>query len=160
MCIRDRCRRSGSHLVQLSTDYVFDGTLDRPYHEWDATNPRSVYGISKLAGEREALALGNSATVVRTSWVCGAHGSNMVKTVLRLAGEHPQLSFVSDQVGHPTFTQDLAGVLRRIALDRLSGVVHVTNQGAVSVSYTHLTLPTSGLVKISGGALSLKKKKN
>ena len=130
--LAEACRRSGSHLVQLSTDYVFDGTLDRPYHEWDATNPRSVYGISKLAGEREALALGTHATVVRTSWVCGAHGSNMVKTVLRLAGEHPQLSFVSDQVGHPTFTQDLAEVLRRIALDRLSGVVHVTNQSAVS----------------------------
>lgn len=130
--LAEACRRTGAHLVQLSTDYVFDGTLDRPYHEWDATNPRSVYGLSKLAGEREALALGASATVVRTSWVCGAHGSNMVKTILRLAGEHPQLSFVSDQVGHPTFTQDLAGVLRRIALDRLSGVVHVTNQSAVS----------------------------
>ena len=76
--------------------------------------------------------MGNSATVVRTSWVCGVHGSNMVKTVLRLAGEHPRLSFVSDQVGHPTFTQDLAVVLRRISLDRLSGVVHATNQGAVS----------------------------
>lgn len=130
--LAEACRRTGSHLVQLSTDYVFDGTLDRPYHEWDATNPQSAYGISKLAGEREALALGTSATVVRTSWVCGAHGSNMVKTVLRLAGEHPRLSFVSDQVGHPTFTQDLAVVLRRIALDRLSGVVHATNQSAVS----------------------------
>lgn len=130
--LAEACRRTGSHLVQLSTDYVFDGTLDRPYHEWDATNPQSAYGISKLAGEREALALGAAATVVRTSWVCGAHGSNMVKTVLRLAGKHPRLSFVSDQVGHPTFTQDLAVVLRRIALDRLSGVVHATNQGAVS----------------------------
>ncbi len=130
--LAEACRRTGSHLVQLSTDYVFDGTLDRPYHEWDATNPQSAYGISKLAGEREALALGAAATVVRTSWVCGAHGSNMVKTVLRLASEHPRLSFVSDQVGHPTFTQDLAVVLRRIALDRLSGVVHATNQGAVS----------------------------
>jgi dTDP-4-dehydrorhamnose reductase len=103
-----------------------------PYHEWDATNPQSVYGCSKLAGEREALALGSMAAVVRTSWVCGQHGANMVKTILRLAGERPSLQFVDDQIGHPTFTHDLAPVLRRIALDRLSGVVHATNQGAVS----------------------------
>ena len=118
--------------MQLSTDYVFDGTLDRPYHEHDAPHPQSVYGASKLAGEREALGLGTSAAVVRTSWVCGRHGANMVKTVMRLAGERPSLQFVADQVGHPTFTHDLAPVLRRIALDRLSGVVHATNQGAVS----------------------------
>ena len=118
--------------MQVSTDYVFDGGLDRPYHEHDDTNPQSVYGRSKLAGEREALALGPSATVVRTSWVCGRNGNNMVKTVMRLAQQHPQLSFVADQVGHPTFTQDLAPVLRRLALDRLSGVVHATNQRACS----------------------------
>jgi dTDP-4-dehydrorhamnose reductase len=126
------CDRAGAFLVQVSTDYVFDGTLDRPYQEWDATNPQSVYGASKLAGEREAVALGAQAAVVRTSWVCGANGANMVKTVMRLAAERPALQFVDDQVGHPTFTQDLAPVLRRIALDRLSGVVHATNQGAVS----------------------------
>ncbi|MFZ4718211.1 MAG: dTDP-4-dehydrorhamnose reductase [Ilumatobacteraceae bacterium] len=124
--------RTGAHLVTLSTDYVFDGELDRAYHEWDDTAPQSVYGITKLIGEREALVLGTSATVVRTSWVCGVHGTNMVKTIMRLAGEHPELAFVADQVGHPTFTQDLAPMLRRIALDRLSGVVHATNQGAVS----------------------------
>ena len=130
--LAEACARTGAHLVQVSTDYVFDGTLDRPYHEWDATNPQSVYGCSKLAGEREALALGSMAAVVRTSWVCGQHGANMVKTILRLAGERPSLQFVDDQIGHPTFTHDLAPVLRRIALDRLSGVVHATNQGAVS----------------------------
>jgi dTDP-4-dehydrorhamnose reductase len=124
--------RVGAHLVQVSTDYVFDGTLDRPYHEWDATAPQSVYGMTKLIGELEALVLGSAATVVRTSWVCGRHGSNMVKTIMRLAGSHPQLSFVDDQIGHPTFTHDLAPVLRRLALDRLSGVVHATNQGACS----------------------------
>ncbi len=130
--LAEGCARTGAHLVQMSTDYVFDGTLARPYNEFDATNPQSVYGQSKLAGEREALALGAGASVVRTSWVCGRHGSNMVKTVMRLAAERPSLEFVADQVGHPTFTQDLAPVLRRIALDRLSGVVHATNEGAVS----------------------------
>jgi dTDP-4-dehydrorhamnose reductase len=130
--IAEACARSDAHLVHMSTDYVFDGDLDRPYHEWDETDPRSVYGMTKLIGEREALALGASATVVRTSWVCGQHGSNMVKTIMRLADQHPTLSFVSDQIGHPTFTVDLAAMLRRLALDRISGVVHVTNQTPTS----------------------------
>ncbi len=130
--IAEGCHRVGAHLVLVSTDYVFDGALDRPYHEWDATNPQSVYGRTKLAGEREALTLGPSASVVRTSWVCGQWGSNMVKTVMRLAAEHPSLAFVDDQHGCPTFTADLAPLLRRIALDRLSGVIHATNQSATT----------------------------
>ena len=130
--LAEACHRTGAHLVTVSTDYVFDGELDRAYHEWDDPAPQSIYGITKLIGEKEALTLGPSASVVRTSWVCGANGSNMVKTIMRLADQHPELAFVADQIGHPTFTQDLAPVLRRIALDRLSGVVHATNQGAVS----------------------------
>jgi dTDP-4-dehydrorhamnose reductase len=130
--LAEGCQRVGAHLVQLGTDYVFDGALDRPYNEWDATDPRSVYGKSKLAGEREALALGTSAAVVRTSWVCGANGSNMVKTIMRLATEHTQLAFVSDQIGNPTFSADLAPMVRRIAVDRRSGVHHVTNQTSTS----------------------------
>jgi len=122
----------GVHLVHVSTDYVFDGTLDRPYVESDPPNPQSAYGRTKLAGEREALALGPAATVVRTSWVCGFHGNNMVKTVLRLVGENSPLSFVDDQVGHPTFTSDLAPALLLLAQDRRAGLFHVTNQGAVS----------------------------
>jgi dTDP-4-dehydrorhamnose reductase len=119
----------GAHLVTISTDYVFDGTLDRPYHERDTPNPQSVYGRSKLAGEAEA---GPGATVVRTSWVSGEHGSNMVRTVLRLAAEHDNLAFVDDQRGCPTFTADLAPMLRRLAVERRVGIHHVTNQGAVS----------------------------
>lgn len=130
--VAEACAATGAHLVHLSTDYVFDGTLARPYHEWDAPNPQSVYGASKLAGEREALALGAGSTVVRTSWVCGAHGNNMVKTVMRLARDGAPLQFVNDQVGCPTFTQDLAVVLRQLGRDRVSGVVHATNQGPVS----------------------------
>lgn len=130
--IAEACHRSYSHLVQISTDYVFDGTLDRPYVEADTTNPKGEYGRSKLAGEREALTIGSGAAVVRTSWVCGRNGANMVKTVMRLANEQPQLSFVSDQIGSPTFTQDLAPLLRQIAVDRVSGVVHATNQGSCS----------------------------
>ena len=134
--VAEACDRVGAHLVHVSTDYVFDGTQARPYVEWDATGPRSIYGASKLAGEREAQALGTRAAVVRTSWVCGEHGSNMVATVLRVAagraGEEGALAFVEDQRGHPTFTADLAPLLLRLARDRRSGVVHATNQGAVS----------------------------
>jgi dTDP-4-dehydrorhamnose reductase len=127
--VAEAVRRVGAHLVQISTDYVFDGSLDRPYDEWDDPSPRSVYGASKLAGEREA---GPDATIVRTSWVCGEHGNNMVKTVLRLAEERTSLSFVDDQRGCPTFTTDLADAVRRLAADRRSGLHHLTNAGAVS----------------------------
>jgi dTDP-4-dehydrorhamnose reductase len=130
--VAEAARRSGAHLVHVSTDYVFSGDQAAPYTEWDDPAPRSVYGRSKLAGEREAIAGAPGATVVRTSWVSGAHGANMVKTVLRLAAEHPVLSFVDDQRGHPTFTADLAPLLRRLAVDRRPGVYHATNQGAVS----------------------------
>lgn len=128
----EACHRVGAHLVQISTDYVFDGALDRPYREWDEPRPESVYGASKLSGEREALVLGPAALVVRTSWVCSTHGSNMVRTIMRLADQQPSLSFVDDQIGHPTFTADLAPMVRRLAVERRSGVYHVTNQRATT----------------------------
>lgn len=127
--LREGCADVGAHFVTISTDYVFDGALDRPYHEWDVPAPRSEYGRSKLAGEIEA---GPEAAVVRTSWVCGVNGNNMVRSVLRLVDEHERLYFVDDQRGCPTFSADLAPILRRIAVDRRVGVHHVTNQGAVS----------------------------
>lgn len=117
----------GAHLVQISTDYVFAGDLDRPYREDDTTAPASVYGASKLAGELEA---GPEATIVRTSWVAG-DGNNIVRTVLGLlAGGVPELAFVTDQRGNPTFTATLAPVVRQLAVDRAAGVFHVTNSAA------------------------------
>jgi dTDP-4-dehydrorhamnose reductase len=110
---------------------VFDGTKPSPYVEWDTPDPQSVYGRSKLASEHEAAAW-TETTIVRISWVCGQHGSNMVKTILRLAGEHDTLRFVDDQRGHPTFADDAATVVRRLVVDRRPGCFHVTNQGAVS----------------------------
>lgn len=116
-----------AHLCYLSTDYVFDGELDRPYREWDEPNPQSVYGRSKLAGER---ALDLSATIVRTSWVCGRYGQNMVKTILRLLdGRDEPLRFVDDQHGCPTIAEDLAGSVIDLAIARRRGIFHVTNQG-------------------------------
>jgi dTDP-4-dehydrorhamnose reductase len=127
--VMEGARRVDAYLIALSTDYVFDGTKSEPYVEWDGTSPRSAYGRSKLGAEQE---VDPGCAVVRTSWVCGRHGANMVKTVLRLAGEHDTLSFVDDQRGHPTFADDLARALRRLVVARLPGTFHVTNQGAVS----------------------------
>jgi dTDP-4-dehydrorhamnose reductase len=140
---------AGAHLVYISTDYVFDGTLDRPYDEWDPPNPSSVYGRSKLGGEIEVHNVaGPSATVVRTAWVSGAHGANMVKTVLRLADADPggTLRFVDDQHGCPTFTADLARAVVRLALDRRPGTFHVTNQGETTwFGFAQATLAAAGL---------------
>lgn len=125
----EAARRVGAPVTYVSTDYVFDGTKSGAYVEWDLPNPRSVYGLSKLAGERE---LDPTSTIVRTSWVCGYHGANMVKTILRLAAEPGPLRFVDDQRGHPTFTTDLAAVIDTLVTDERPGLFHVTNQGPVS----------------------------
>jgi dTDP-4-dehydrorhamnose reductase len=120
----------GAHMLYVSTDYVFDGTSERPYREWDRPNPQSVYGATKLAGEHECPP---GATIVRTSWVAGAHGANMVKTALRLAAQGDgELRFVDDQHGSPTFTADLAPALVTLGTERRPGIFHVTNSGATT----------------------------
>jgi dTDP-4-dehydrorhamnose reductase len=142
--VGEAARRVGAHVCAISTDYVFDGTKAGPYVEWDTPNPQSAYGRSKLAGELELLPVAD-ATVVRTSWVCGAHGHNMVKTILRLAAQHDTLRFVDDQRGHPTFARDLAGAVRRLVVERRPGCFHVTNQGAVSwFEFARSVLEASG----------------
>jgi dTDP-4-dehydrorhamnose reductase len=113
----------------VSTDYVFDGTKDGPYHEWDATNPLSVYGRSKLGAERE---IDPGWTIVRTAWVFGRYGENFVKTVVRLAGEGGELRMVDDQRGCPTSAADLATGIRRLAVARMPGLFHMSNQGGAS----------------------------
>ena len=126
--VADAAHAVGAHVVYISTDYVFDGSKSSPYEEDDAPTPQSVYGSSKLVGER---ALGASDAIVRIAWVCGFYGSNMVKTILRLA-EQPQLKFVDDQIGNPAFADDAAAMIVRIAIEKRSGTWHVTNQGDVS----------------------------
>jgi dTDP-4-dehydrorhamnose reductase len=127
--VADGARRVGAHVVYVSTDYVFDGTKATPYVEWDLPNPQSVYGRTKLGGEQE---IDPGWAIARTSWVCGYHGANMVKTLLRLADERDTLSFVDDQIGHPTFAGDLAAMVVRLAVEKVPGTFHTTNQGAVS----------------------------
>jgi dTDP-4-dehydrorhamnose reductase len=127
--VAEAARIYGAHLVYLSTDYVFDGVAPRPYVEWDTPSPLSAYGQSKLGGERECPA---GATIVRTSWVCGFGGNNMVKAALRLAEGDGPLRFVDDQHGSPTFTADLAAALVTLSTDRVPGIFHVTNGGATT----------------------------
>jgi dTDP-4-dehydrorhamnose reductase len=139
----EAAHRVGAWLCYLSTDYVFDGTKPEPYVEWDTPNPVSVYGRSKRGGEHEVA---SDATVVRTSWVCGLHGHNMVKTILRLTQEHEKLAFVDDQRGQPSFAPDLAAMIRRLVVERRPGIFHVTNQGAVSwFEFARRVLEVAGL---------------
>ena len=107
---------AGAHLVQISTDYVFDGTLDRPYREDDATNPH--LGVRHVEARGRAAPPAREATIVRTSWLCGVAGGNMVKTVLRIARTPaPRWRSSADQRGCPTFTADLVVAVRELAGD-------------------------------------------
>ncbi|MGA1031163.1 MAG: dTDP-4-dehydrorhamnose reductase [Ilumatobacteraceae bacterium] len=123
-------RNVDAQVVYISTDYVFDGTKPTAYVENDAPNPRSVYGLSKLVGEHAVDTSIDS--IVRISWVCGYHGANMVKTILRLAAQHDTLTFVDDQIGNPTMADDAARMIVHLAAGQRSGTWHVTNQGVVS----------------------------
>lgn len=121
----------GARLVAISTNYVFDGMSPSPYHEFDATNPISVYGASKHAGDREALAVSNSI-IVRTAWLYGRTGRNFVATMRRLMSERDSLTVVNDQFGNPTFTDDLATAVEALMVDAPSGVYHAVNTGIAS----------------------------
>ncbi|MEY8739714.1 dTDP-4-dehydrorhamnose reductase [Bacillales bacterium AN1005] len=116
-------------LLYISTDYVFDGTSRVPYREYDATNPQSVYGRSKLAGEQLVQSLCSQWFIVRTSWVFGVHGHNFVKTMLELLQNRPELQVVQDQIGSPTYTVDLANLVSVLALSEKYGIYHVSNTG-------------------------------
>jgi dTDP-4-dehydrorhamnose reductase len=119
----------GARIVHMSTDYVFDGSKPTPYVETDEPNPASVYGRSKLLGEH---AMRPEDTVLRTAWVMGPHGNNMLKTVLRLLESDGELHFVDDQHGCPTFTGDLATAVGWFVDEDHPGLFHVTNAGPTS----------------------------
>lgn len=125
------CARHGSALVQLSTDYVFDGEAGKPYPEDHPAAPRSAYGRTKLAGEQAALTtLPDAAYVVRTAWLYGAHGRNFVATMLGRARAGQASSVVDDQRGQPTWTADVAGQIRAlIAAGAPAGIYHATSSG-------------------------------
>ncbi|MBC7763085.1 MAG: dTDP-4-dehydrorhamnose reductase [Candidatus Saccharibacteria bacterium] len=124
----------GAKLVQVSTDYVFDGSATSPYDESTPRNPISAYGRTKGEGERLALAANPDGTyIVRTAWLYGAGGPNFAKTMLRLAGSHDTVSVVNDQLGQPTWTGDLARqIVELLDADATPGVYHATNSGEAS----------------------------
>ena len=123
---------TGAKLVQVSTDYVFAGTEERPRREDDATGPVSAYGKSKLEGERRALAACERTFVVRTAWLYGYEGANFVKTMLRLGSTRPRVTVVDDQLGNPTHANDLAYEILCIASTDNYGIYHCTNEGTCS----------------------------
>lgn len=136
--LADITRERGIPLVQVSTDYVFDGEKVEPYVETDPVAPIGIYGASKLAGEMAVL-LGNPRSVVlRTAWVLSAHRSNFLKTMLRLAADRPALRVVDDQHGCPTSAADIADALKTIVLQMIAdnaaptGVYHFVNAGEAS----------------------------
>ena len=129
------CAAADVPIVHISTDYVFDGTAQKPYVEDDSTAPVNVYGASKLAGEDEVRRRHKKHVILRTSWVYGQYGSNFLKTMLRLAEERSELRVVADQHGSPTCTADLAQAVFALAPrltradDRLWGTYHFTGEG-------------------------------
>ena len=122
----------GATLVVISTDFVFDGALSRPYTEYDEPNPLNVYGASKLAGERLALQHCRRTYVVRTSWLFGVYGRNFVYTIAKRAKENRELHVVADQYGTPTYTADLAAFLPALLNTNLYGLYHVNNAGSAT----------------------------
>lgn len=121
------CQKLNVPMLYLSTDYIFDGTKGLPYYEWDAPNPRSVYGKSKWAGEQEIQQYLTHFFIVRTSWLVGKKGNNFVDTILKLAREKETLDVVNDQRGSPTFTVDLAQAIVWLIEQDAFGIYHVTN---------------------------------
>ncbi len=124
------CDLAGATMVHVSSDYVFDGRLGRPYTEFDPTSPLGVYGRAKDAGEQLVRSTLRRHHIVRTSWVLGVHGGNFVKTMLRLGRERGAVSVVDDQTGSPTFAFDLAPAIREVAVSGRYGTVHRTNAGS------------------------------
>lgn len=125
-------RRNGT-MIQISTDYVFDGTNYRPYREEDPTHPVSAYGRTKLAGEETVMKNCRRAVILRTAWLYSPYGNNFVKTMLRLGRAKQELGVIFDQIGTPTYARDLAAaVFRVIKNGAVTGIYHFTDEGVIS----------------------------
>ncbi|WP_168123916.1 dTDP-4-dehydrorhamnose reductase [Paenibacillus sp. HB172176] len=130
--VAEAAARVEAKLIYISTDYVFDGSSHEPYVPQSPTNPITVYGKSKLAGEHAVQAALSRYFIVRTSWVYGRFGKNFVETMLQLAQERERLTVVADQIGSPTYTYDLARFLARLVLSEQYGVYHAAGEGCCS----------------------------
>ena len=124
---------NGAEFIQVSTDYVFDGTAHIPYQETEPTCPNSVYGHTKLAGEQNALTLCTRSMVIRTAWLYSTFGNNFVKTMIRVGKEREALGVIFDQVGTPTYARDLArAIFAAIRQGVVPGIYHFSNEGVCS----------------------------
>ena len=125
--------KQGGWFVQISTDYVFDGTKHTPYVETDPTCPNSVYGTTKLAGEQAAMTHCQRTMIIRTAWLYSTFGNNFVKTMIRLGKEKQELGVIFDQIGTPTYARDLAvAIFAAIEKGIQPGVYHFSNEGVIS----------------------------
>jgi dTDP-4-dehydrorhamnose reductase len=125
--------KRGGWLIQISTDYVFDGTKHTPYVETDTPCPDSVYGSTKLAGEFGAQKFCQRTMIIRTAWLYSTFGNNFVKTMIRLGKEKPELGVISDQIGTPTYARDLAvAIFAAIEKGIVPGIYHFSNEGVIS----------------------------
>jgi dTDP-4-dehydrorhamnose reductase len=130
--IAEAAKRSGAYVLAVGTDFVFSGTQNAPYSERSEPDPISVYGSSKLAGERAMLETDPSFAVARTAWVYGGAGKHFPRTVLNVVSARGEMAVVDDEISCPTFAGDLAEGLIALAAQRPSGIFHLTNEGAVS----------------------------
>lgn len=125
--------KRGGWMIQISTDYVFDGTKHTPYIETDTPSPNSVYGSTKLAGELGVSKFCKKSVIIRTAWLYSTFGNNFVKTMIRLGKEKPELGVIFDQIGTPTYARDLAvAIMTIINKGIVPGVYHFTNEGVIS----------------------------
>jgi len=132
--IAEQCKQIGATLIQISTDYVFDGNAQHPYTTDAPTHPVNFYGQSKLDGEKLALLHNDKTIIIRTAWVYSSFGKNFVKTMLRLMNEKSEISVVNDQLGTPTYACDLAAAICKIISSekQVYGIYHFTNAGVIS----------------------------
>ncbi len=126
------CREAGCKMMYISTDYVFDGKGERPWEPDDARHPLNVYGDSKCRGEEAVERILDKYFIVRIAWVFGKNGNNFIKTMLRLGASRDHLTVVSDQIGSPTYTRDLAILLSDMIESERYGRYHATNEGLCS----------------------------
>ena len=126
------CKKLDIKMIQISTDYVFDGQGERPWEPDDPTGPVSVYGLTKRDGENAVMEILDKFFIVRIAWVFGINGKNFVKTMLNLSKTHDSLTVVNDQWGSPTYTYDLARLLVDMVLTDKYGIYHATNEGFIS----------------------------
>ena len=133
--LAEAAEANGAEFIQISTDYVFDGTAHTPYQETEPTCPNSVYGHTKLAGEQNALTLCSRSMVIRTAWLYSTFGNNFVKTMIRLGKERDSLGVIFDQIGTPTYARDLArAIFAAIRQGVVPGIYHFSNEGVCSWS--------------------------